>query len=58
MIYEDLHALLMNNDECREYFLKLPVWAQLTAHQQNDEIKTEEQLREYIDLMTKMKPRG
>lgn len=57
-MYKDLHDLLMNNDSCREYFLKLPVWEQLTVHRQNDEIRTEEELYNYIDLMTKMKPKG
>lgn len=57
-MYKDLHDLLMNNNSCREYFLKLPVWEQLTVHRQNDEIRTEEELYHYIDLMTKMKPKG
>jgi len=53
-MYEDLHALLIDSDSCREYFMKLPVYVQLTVHQRNDEIRTEEELHKYVDLMTKI----
>ncbi|HHV31107.1 hypothetical protein [Caproiciproducens sp. LBM24188] len=53
-IYKDLHDLLMDDDECRAYLLKLPVREQLTVHQQNDTIRTKEELWRYIDRMTKI----
>lgn len=57
-MYEDLHALLINNDSCREYFMKLPVHVQLTVHQRNDEIRSEKDLHKYVDLMTKINKNG
>lgn len=53
-MYQDLHDLLMNSDSTRQYFMKLPVRVQMTVHQQNDEIKTAEELHKYVDHMTKV----
>ncbi len=50
----DLHELLMGSDRVRQYFMKLPVRVQLTVHRQNGEIRTEEELRRYVDHMTKV----
>lgn len=52
-MYQDLHDLLVNSDSTRLYFMKLPVCVQLTAHKQNEEIKTAEELHKYVDHMTK-----
>ena len=54
----DLHDLLIQNDEVRRYFMKLPVSVQLTAHRENNRLKTEAQLRQYIAQMTKRNPDG
>ena len=53
-MYQNLHDLLMNSDNTRQYFMKLPVNVQLTVHQMNDEIKTPERLQKYVDHMTKI----
>lgn len=53
-MYRDLHELLMCSDSTRQYFMKLPVNVQLTVHRQNDEIKTAEDLHQYVDHMTKI----
>ena len=52
-MYENLHALLMDSDSCRQYFLKLPVRVQMTVHRNNDEIRTAEELHKYVDFLTK-----
>lgn len=54
LLYENLHELLLHSYSTREYFMKLPVRVQLTAHQMNDEIRTAEQLHQVIDRMTKI----
>ncbi|WBY64504.1 MAG: hypothetical protein ACFWUD_03570 [Thermocaproicibacter melissae] len=53
-MYRDLHEMLMLNDNTRQYFMKLPVRVQMTAHDMNDEIHTEEELHHLIDRMTKI----
>jgi hypothetical protein len=53
-LYRDLHEMLMLNDNTRQYFMKLPVRVQMTAHDMNDEIHTEEELHHLIDRMTKI----
>ena len=53
-MYRDLHELLMSSDSTRQFFMKLPVNVQLTVHRQNDEIRTPEELRQYVDRMTKI----
>ena len=52
-MYDDLHDMLMNNDTIREFFLKLPVRVQMTVHQRNDEIKTAEELHQYVSFLFK-----
>lgn len=54
LLYQDLHELLMQSDSTREYFMKLPVRVQMTAHRMNDEIRTPEELHRAIDHMTKI----
>ncbi|WP_411678130.1 hypothetical protein [Caproicibacter sp.] len=54
-MYKNLHELLMDSDITRQYFMKLPVQIQLTVHDQNDNIRTAEELRRYVDHMTKAK---
>jgi len=52
----NLHELLMENDELRSFFISLPVRIQMTAHHENEALNTGEKLHRYIDLMTKRKP--
>lgn len=52
-MYEDLHDLLMSSDTVRQYFMKLPVRVQMTVHRRNEEIKTPDELRRYVDFLTK-----
>jgi len=49
----DLHALLMNDDNTRLFFMSLPVRIQMTVHQENDNIQTPEDLHRYVDFLTK-----
>jgi hypothetical protein len=53
-MYQDLHELLMSSDVTRQFFMKLPVHVQMTVHQQNDQIRTVEDLHQYVDHMTKV----
>lgn len=53
-MYQDLHELLMNSSSTRQYFMKLPVSVQMTLHQQNDDIRTANELHQYVDRMTKI----
>lgn len=53
-MYRDLHELLMNSYSTRQYFINLPVNVQMTVHQQNDQIKTAEELHQYVNHMTKI----
>lgn len=53
-MYQDLHELLMSSDVTRQFFMKLPVHVQMTVHQQNDQIRTAEELHQYVDHMTKV----
>ena len=50
---KDLHDLLISDDEIRRYFISLPVRVQMTIHHENDRIRTEQQLRDYVAHMTK-----
>lgn len=53
---DSLHDLLMEDDEVRRYFISLPVRVQMTIHHENNRIRTEQQLRDYVALMTKRTP--
>lgn len=53
---ENLADLLMEDDDVRRYFISLPARVQMTVHHENDRIRTERQLRNYIALMTKRNP--
>ncbi|HEX3037820.1 MAG TPA: hypothetical protein VHO94_02360 [Oscillospiraceae bacterium] len=49
----DLRTLLMNDYDLRAFFVTLPVRVQMTLHQENDNIKSAEELHKYVDFLTK-----
>lgn len=53
MQYENLKLLISSSSSSRRFFLSLPVDVQLSLHDKNDFIKTQQDLRMYADYELK-----